>query len=352
MLDTAPYYLILLMAAAPALSSGMKMPGIGWTLFGIILLIFVGLRHEVGGDWEGYLMIADRLRDQTFIGLFEHGEVAFNFIVWASVHLGLDIYGANVVTTALFLFGLFKYCKKQVNPWLAIFTALPFLVIVIAMSANRQAAAIGITLLVLAGWNESSVYKKILWIFFAGMFHTSAIIFVVFIIIDSKISLFKKLMLSAVLFLTVTVFLSGNEAVSRYENSYIVESNTNFAAGALQQIILNAFPALIFLIMSRKRHFRNEIPYWNIIFFMSVLSIILIPVSFSYSVLAARVSFYFFPVSIFFFATIPEIFHASVKDLLKFLVVCYGFLTFALWINFANTAFAHIPYNNLLFIFD
>jgi hypothetical protein len=45
-------------------------------------------------------------------------------------------------------------------------------------------------------------------------------------------------------------------------------------------------------------------------------------------------------------------FRASVKDLVKLLVVCYGFLTFALWINFANTAFAHIPYNNLLFIFD
>lgn len=352
MFDTAPYYLILLVAAFPALSLRKKNKlALGWLFFGFLLILFIGLRNRVGMDWGNYLYIADRLRDSEFYELFQHEEVIFNFLVWSSVHMGLEIYGANVATTAIFLFGLFKYCQKQINPWMAVFTSLPFLVIVVAMSANRQAAAVGVTLLILAGWNESNLVKKLLLISIATLFHTSAIIFALFLIVDRDISIVKKAIFCIAIFLFLTVIIGSGESASRYETSYVTGADIYVSAGAFQQIMLNALPALIFLIMSfRSRYFRKNIPHWNVIFAMCILSIILIPISFFYSVAAARISFYLFPISISVLSTLPELFsRVSSRETGRFFVVIYGFLILLLWLNFANNASRHIPYNNLLF---
>lgn len=350
MLETVPYYLVLLIAAIPALTDRIKKPSLGWIGFFILLLLFVGLRYEVGGDWEGYLQISDFLNGRKLVEIFEHEEIGFNFIVWFSVYLGFGIFGANFVTTTIFLYGLFKYCERQANPWLAIVSSLPFLVIVIAMSANRQAAAIGVTFLVMAGWNKSSLNKKLILIFVAAMFHTSAAIFIVFVILDSKLSLLKKSILSIGLFVVIGKYLTSSDSILRYQVSYIGDAAVNVSYGALQQIMLNALPAIVFLIISmRSRYFRSITPHWNIILIMSIMSIILIPLSLTYSVAAARISFYLFPVSIAFLATLPVIFPASSKVLVKLCVILYGFMTLWLWLNFANTAYRHIPYNNVFF---
>lgn len=348
MFDTAAYYVVLLMAAIPALTDRIKKPSVGWVAYGFVLLIFIGLRYEVGGDWDGYNFIMESLSTQSFDELLEHSELAFNSIVWASAHMGLEIYGANIVTTGVFLFGLFKYCKIQPNPWLALFSALPFLVIVVSMSANRQAAAIGITLLVLAIWDNSSALKKLLLIFVASAFHTSALIFGIFVVLNSKIAMWKKAVLSAGFFWAATSLLTGSKITDRYENSYIEGAAENVAGGAMQQILLIAIPAVILLVLSvRNRNFKLKLPHWDILFIMSLLSVALIPMAMVYSVAASRISFYMFPVSIAVLATLPEVLPS--KNVVKLLVVFYGFLTLGLWLNFANTAFKHIPYNNFLF---
>lgn len=350
MLDTAPYYLVLLLAAIPALTDRIKKPAAGWLLYAFLLLIFIGLRHEVGGDWEGYNLNVERLSEQGFDELLEYSELAFYFILWSSTHLGLEVYGANVVTTAIFLSGLFKYCKMQMNPWLAIFTALPSLVIVISMGANRQAAAVGVTLLMLAGWHESGVIKKLFALFVAAMFHTSALIFGLFIIFDSQLSRLKKALLSIGLLLAVVKFISGSRAVERYQNFYIDSDSIIDAPGAIQQILLVAIPAVIFLIMSlRNRPFSTQIPHWDILRVMSLLAIALLPMALVYSLAASRISFYLFPVAMATLSALPEMFPASSRTTVKILVVLYGFLTLGLWLNFANTAFTWIPYNNFLF---
>ncbi|MDD2719908.1 MAG: EpsG family protein [Gallionella sp.] len=348
MFDTAAYYMVLLMAAIPALTDRNKRPSLGWVAYGFVLLLFIGLRYEVGADWEGYNFIMDSLHGQSFDELLEHGELAYNSILWSSAQMGLDIYGANLATTGVFLYGLFRYCKIQPNPWVALFSALPFLVIVVAMSANRQAAAIGVTLLVLALWDNTSAFKKMLLIFIAAAFHVSAMIFGVFVVLNSKLAVWKKVVLSSAFFWAATMLISGNKITDRYESSYIEGKSENVASGAMQQILLIAIPAVIFLVMSaRNRNFRLKVPHWDILFVMSILSLALIPMSFGYSVAASRISFYMFPVSIAVLAALPEVLVA--KNAAKLLVLTYGFLTLGLWLNFANTAYKWLPYNNFLF---
>ena len=52
--------------------------------------------------------------------------------------------GSITNTTAVpFTYGLFRICRQQPNPWLALVVATPFLIIVVGMGYTRQAAAMG-----------------------------------------------------------------------------------------------------------------------------------------------------------------------------------------------------------------
>lgn len=349
MFDTAAYYVVLLMAAIPALTDRIKKPSEGWALYGFVLLIFVGLRHDVGADWWGYNIILESLSTQSFGEMLEHGELAFNSIVWASAHMGLDIYGANLVTTGIFLYGLFKYCKTLPNPWLALFSSVPFLVIVVAMSANRQAAAIGVTLLALGLWDHISTVKKLVLIFLAAAFHTSAVIFGVFVVLNSKIAMWKKAVFSAAFFFAAISLVSGSRITDRYEQSYVERSSDYIAAGAMQQIMLVVIPAVVFLGLGIwNRNFRSKLPDWDMLFIMSLVSLALIPMAVTYSVIAMRISYFLFPVTLAVLSAMPEVLPA--KNAVKLLVVFYGFLTLGVWLNYANTVSLWLPYNNFLFL--
>lgn len=348
MFDTVPYYVVLLMAAAPALTDRFKRPSAGWSAFAFVLLLFIGLRYEVGADWDGYNIILESMLNLSFDELLKHGEFAYYSIAWASAHMGFDIYGANLVTTSIFLYGLFRYCKILPNPWLALFSALPFLVIVVAMSANRQAAAIGVTLLVMAIWDNSSSIKRMLLVVVASAFHSSAIVFGVFVVLNSRLAIWKKFLLSSSFFTVALIYMAGGTAADRYDQTYVEGKDINVSSGAMQQILLVAIPAVIFLAMyAWNRNFRRKISHGNVLFFMSILSVALIPMGLTYSVAAARISYYMFPVLIAVMATLPEA--LSAKSSVKFLVVIYGFLTLGLWLSFANTSFKWLPYNNILF---
>lgn len=351
MFESFPYFLILLMAAVPALTVRGKRPSFGWVIYGLLLLIFIGLRHETGSDWSGYMGMGDRLSAMNFDELLQQNELAFSLVFWGSLRLGLELYGVNMLITAIFLYGLFKYCKTQLNPWLAIYTALPYLVIVVAMSATRQTAAIGFTLLALAGWNQSSLNRKLFLIAMGSLFHTSAAIFGIFVILGSKLSLLKKAVLGSGLLVVVVAFLGASDRVlTRYQTYYFDDATMIDAPGAMQQVMLLVIPAIIFLIVNFKnRNFKALIPHGQIIYVMSIMSIALIPMAMTYSLAASRISFFLFPVSIAVMATIPEIFPASSRSAVKFLIVLYGFVTLGLWLNYANTAFGWFPYNNVLF---
>ena len=50
----------------------------------------------------------------------------------------------------------------------------------------------------------------------------------------------------------------------RYETAYVEGASVNVASGAMQQILLVAIPAIIFMVLSyRKRTFRLKVPHWD-----------------------------------------------------------------------------------------
>jgi len=93
----------------------------------------VGLRHEVGGDWETYLENLDLVRDESFDNLSLIRDPAYVLLNWISWRLGADIYGVNLACAGIFSYGLVVFCRDQPRPWLALCLSIPYLVIVVAM---------------------------------------------------------------------------------------------------------------------------------------------------------------------------------------------------------------------------
>jgi hypothetical protein len=348
-MDSLPYYLMLFSIAVPAMVTHVKKPLVGWVLFYLVLLLFVGFRYQVGADWGGYLYLAERVEDSSVEEIIGFGDPLFYFLLWASMKLGFDVYGANLVTSAIFLAGVFAYSRRMTNPWLALYSAIPFLVIVVGMSANRQAAAIGVTLYLLARWDKVGVWRRVMLVAVAAGFHASAIIFFALFLVDSKMSPVRKIAAMTFVLAAAAYFAASSPSVDRYTSTYITDPDAVVSAGALQQILLNALPGLLLLI--KRKEFSRYIPQPNFVLAMAVLVLVLVPVSLIYSLAAARISFYLFPVSIAVLSTAPAVSRDSgTRNLVRYLVVLYGAALLGAWLMFANHSSYHLPYGNLLFL--
>ena len=348
-MDTLAYYLVLVTIAAPALLERVRKPAVGWMFCYLLLLFFVGFRYEVGSDWAGYRELAYRVELMSLQEALQLGDPLFYLVLWTSVTLGFDVYGANLVTSGIFLLGLFSYCRRLPNPWLALYCAVPFLVIVVGMSANRQAAAIGVVLYLLASWERSNTIRRLAVLAVAVGFHASALIFLLLFIIDSKLSRLQKIVAALLVMATTSYFVASSSTVERYAESYITEADINVAAGGLLQILLNAIPGIILLL--KRRTFAARIPQPEFVIPMAIFAVLLLPLATVYSVAASRVSFYLFPVSLAFLSTIPSLSRdGRTRGFLRYLIVLYGLALLAAWLTLANHAYNHKPYGNVLFL--
>jgi hypothetical protein len=345
-----PYLLFFCISAIPSLFYLKAKNPIAWVLAGLAYVIFLGLRHEVGGDWGNYLAITDQISRSSLLESMRSLEPLFGLVTWISAGLGMGVYGANVFNAALFTVGLFCFCNRFPNRWLALASATPFLVIVTAMSANRQAVAIGIILLLVTYWSQLGIARRALIIALAGMFHTSAIFLMILVVNDLKIRRIQKIVLM-VLFAVFAVWLASRSEMAweRYTTIYVHQTHGAYAPGAMLHVLLNAVPAMIFLLF--RRSWSGKLHNWELMRGLSLLSVALLAISSFMTVAAGRMSLYLFPISIAFFGYLPQYFTAGAsRALVRMVAVVALGAVLVVWMTNANTAFTFIPYRNALFL--
>ena len=144
--------------------------GLSFQLYFVLLLMLVGWRHQVGGDWANYLQTIDASLYQSFAdSIVQSGDSAYNALTWLSAHAGAGIYGVNLVCALVFAFGLMVFCQNSPRPWLSLAVAVPYLVIVVAMGYTRQGVAIGLVMLGLVALDKGSMAKFVAWVVVAAM---------------------------------------------------------------------------------------------------------------------------------------------------------------------------------------
>lgn len=338
------YLVLLLIPVALALRSPRVRPRQqGFAAFCALLVVFVGLRYEIGPDWLGYTYILERSQDRDWSDVWSQGEPLFFLLNKASDALGWGLYGVNAVCAAIFMYGVFRYARTTVNAWLALAAVMPFLVFIIAMSGIRQGAAMGILFVAAAGWSTSTVWKKVALIILAMGFHNSALFMLIFVIWDTGRYQWARIAIGGIIGFVALQYLGDSGATEVYSKRYF-EDNVK-SGGALYHVMLCAIPGAVFLLFRRKWAAHGVAN--GLVARASILSLALLPMVFVSSTGTSRVSLYLSFVQMWVF---PAFVKAHGRRWPGATLACglYFLVIFVVYFTLGSHVEAYVPYRSLI----
>ena len=178
------YWVLFLVPASMALlpvKFDKNINHILWAIACLLGILVIGLRYQVGGDWDNYITYLDLARPRDFsvadtLAVAWGNATGYMVLNWIVLQLGMGIYAVNTFCAAIFTVGLMKYCRKQPMPWVALAAAVPYMVYGVAMGYTRQATAMGLFFWGLSFLREGKELKYLALLLVACTFHFSAII--------------------------------------------------------------------------------------------------------------------------------------------------------------------------------
>lgn len=346
-----PYWLMFLLPMFLALtrlrpvhplSQSRQWPQLWWLIF-IFFVLMIGLRHEVGGDWLAYLEHLDMAAAETLAEAITQGDPAYSLINWLAAQSGMGAYLVNSVCAAFFTWGLLVFCRAQPRPWLALVVAVPYLITVVAMGYTRQGVAIGFAMLGLVALGQGRVLWFVLWIAIAATFHKSAVILVpLAALAGTRHRVFTLLWVGLAGFLLFVLMLQ--ESIDILASGYLEAEYQS--SGAAIRIAMNALPAALFLLLRNQfQLLPQQRTFWTWMAFSAIGFIVLIRISPS-STAVDRVALYWIPLQLFVWSRLPNALGRPTGSnfVWVFIVVAYSAAVLFVWLVFADTAFAWLPY--------
>jgi hypothetical protein len=314
----------------------------------LLILLMVGLRYRVGGDWDTYFAqyrkISGSALDVFHIVKRISSDPGYTVLNWISGQLGLGFWFVNLACATPFVVGLILLAHQQGNPWLALLIATPVFIILVGMGYTRQSVGIGCMLIGLTGLiNGKRFLWFVAWTLIGATFHLSAMLFipvVALFVFEVRFSAIL-LVLTATL---ITYFVVLPAALHRYAPGYI---NTVYEAkGVLFRVVPNAV-AGIFLIIFRKQFTGSpiEIRIWRSFAFVSLValvSLLFVPSS----IIIDRLSLYILPMQIVVLSNLPTAFGIKRQEslLITGLIIAYSAAQLFFWLNYANHSRFWVPY--------
>lgn len=334
------------MLTGPRRDARNALNAVGLFLVFLLFAVLIGFRYGVGADWGNYEEIIGYIGLETYTGAIAYGDPGFNTVAWLSTRIGADIYGANLVCGIILTFGLIRFSRRQDNVWLAIAAAVPYLVIVVGMGYVRQGAAIGFLLAALASLERGANARCLGWIFAAAMFHGTSLIVLPFV----ALALVRKrllLIVPAVLVSVVLLYFLLQSRFDVYQRNYIEAEYDS--SGALVRLVMNAVPALLFLIY-RQRFAISETARALWLYF-SVASLLLVAIVFASpsTTIIDRIGLYFIPLQLFVFGNLAQALRMDSRGrtVIVASVLLYYTAILFVWLNYATHAQSWVPYRFL-----
>ena len=238
-----------------------------YLLSALLLLVFIGLRSELGRDWENYERIYNSVGQEFVIGMSR--EFGFlSLIDWCN-GIGIQFQGFVVIITIITL-TLFFLSYKQFYYLLpaAIFIFFVDLGYASIINLMRQTLALFAFMCALnysGKTDRKSMFMFFLFIFIGFSFHYSILIFLPFWFIDRlHLSLSKLLIICAGVFIFCHFFLAeiygdALELIPKYSAAYsdssdinIINTESTFGLGALLVLFIRLIPLMFYNIMLKE----------------------------------------------------------------------------------------------------
>ena len=341
------YWFMYFIASMMVLSTGQKSSNklIPLILMGMFLIIIIGFRFEVGGDWFNYIGHYNEIIGIPFEDAMHGGDPAHKFLNWLSARWDLGVYGTNVFYGFIFIWGLIRFARKQPNAWIVLLVAVPYLIIVVVMGYSRQGVAIGLFLLAVSYLDEGKFKIYIVFVLIAALFHKTALL-----LLPLGIFLYGKgLALRIVMIIPIAYgawdLLLSEQQDKLWANYVEVQMHSD---GAKIRVAMNLIPSLLLLIYKKewKKTF-NDYSFWFWIALGSITSVVLVNFA---STAVDRVALYFIPIQLVVFSRLPYLARKSLSPSIIKLMIVFGYaLVLFVWLFFATHSAYWIPYQSVVF---
>ena len=217
-----------------------------WWIVILFLAFFIGLRHEVGGDWTNYIRHLQRLDPNNMLGALNvFADPGYDILNYASLGLGWGIYGVNIFCGFIFSLGLAFFCRHLPRPFLALAVAFPYMVIVVAMGYSRQGVALGIAMIGLVHLSREQRLRFIFFILLAATIHKAAFLLMPIAALATTKNR-KVVFFSFAVIIAYVYFVFLSDAYEQLIFNYIEAQYRS--QGAFIRLTMNAIPSVIFLI--------------------------------------------------------------------------------------------------------
>ncbi len=340
------YFLLLLVPLLASFAYPPDGKGVSFVfwLFFLVLLVFTGLRDEIGPDWIPYQYIFWDVSTVNLEDIATFSEPGFFLLNYFSDYMEWDIYGVMFVCALIFLFGVFSYATTTANPWMAIAVVTPYLVYIISMSGIRQAAAIGVGYFMLSKWRDLPIVVRLLLVGLAMTFHNSAAVFLFFFMFSGKGWMAARVILAAALALAIVFGMSDTETYAKYSKVYVEENL--ISGGAFFHVLLSAFPAAIYLIY--RKQIVAAVGENQPVDLASIAVLAAMPLLAVSSTGVDRLTLYFSFIQMWIYPAIAKAFVAQ-RDELRLATGSLVLLIFFVYFLFGTHADSYVPYRSLLF---
>lgn len=251
----------------------------------IIIFFFLALRYNFGNDYKSYLNGFLEINGYEEINVFdsrfyfEPGWIVLNNLFEP---LGFFLLIAFLAAFNCFLYYYFirKYVPVKYS-WLAVFLYVfnPDIML-IHSSAIRQSVAVGLFIVSLEYLHKKDFLRFSLVIWFASLFHTSALILLPLFLINIKVWRINQVMNLAIITLFISLFFLGamlQPIINEFLNAHLekygrYEGTAQIGTGI--GIVLNLL-LLIFTLQYEK--FQNQ--ERSVLFKIAILGFLIIPLS-------------------------------------------------------------------------
>ena len=319
-------------------------------LFGLFLILFIGLRGDVGCDTLTYqrrflqmyqgVGWLDQLRESE--GLFAWFNMVFS-------HNGYGFGAFLLGCAAIFVFALWRLASVYPRPFSVMVLAFPVLVIQLAMSGLRQALATAFLMLALHAFVRGRKAVTALLILLAWQFHASAIAFLPIALLAGRDFSIKRVIV-AVLLMSPFVAWMLSSRLEVYHDRYVEQIyGENSSSGAWFRYVLIVVPFLLF--EWRRRLVRVHFPaLYDLLCLFAVIAFAVALVGAVSSVALHRLVFYVMPVSILALLCVTDCMFARSSRRVAHLVPFFlygGYIT--AWFLFSKHSSAcYVPYGTWL----
>lgn len=320
----------------------LRISTFGWAFIAAGLSLFIGLRYQVGGDWNAYISYITRASQASLLELLSFDDPGYWLVNGLSIWLGFGVWFVNLFSAAVFSIGLVLFVRRMPAPALALVVSIPYMVIVLAMGYTRQAVALGFIMWGLTYLLDQRIRHFMVMLFLAAIFHKSAVILApLAVLANTQNRIWTGLWVAVSGLMLYWLFLA--EKVTGLWQNYVEAEYGQSSEGGPVRVAMNVVPAVLFLMFRKRFHWlaAEERMLW---FWVSAFAILCLPLVFQAPTAVDRVALYFMPIQLVVFGSIPRLVSAGSGVLARGIVIAFYGLVQFVWLNYAQTAFAWLPY--------